>query len=94
MTKSRHGWVTHLLSSVGFSIIAISALQIVATPVPAGAAPPPDQARAATEGPRLAAPSLLRERAKTTEEGGFDRHTRRTVTDVLGFASAAGNEHR
>jgi hypothetical protein len=69
MATSRQRWVVHLLSSVGFSFIALSALQIFDTPVPASAAPHPDETRAATETPRLAAPSVLRERSKPRKKG-------------------------
>jgi hypothetical protein len=69
MTTSRQRWVVHLLSSVGFSFIVLSALQIIAATVPASAAPHADETRAATEAPRLAAPSVLRERSKPRKKG-------------------------
>lgn len=48
MTTSQRRWFAHLLSPVGFSIIAIGAFQIIATPGPASAAPPPGQTRVTT----------------------------------------------
>jgi hypothetical protein len=69
MTTSRQWSLAHLLSSGGFSFIAIAVLQIIAVPVPASAHSPRDQAQAVAEAPRFAAPSVLRERSKPRKKG-------------------------
>lgn len=44
MTTSRHRWLGRLISCVGFSIITLSALPMIGTPLTASAAPPSGQA--------------------------------------------------
>ena len=44
MTTSRHRWPGRLIPCVGFSIITLSALQVIGLPVTASAASPPGQA--------------------------------------------------
>ena len=84
MKRSRCRWLAHLLSPVGFSIIAISTLQIIAAPVSASAAPAPDRAgtvgaeaagkpasksRYCHDHSRSAVPSVVREHPKPPKKG-------------------------
>jgi hypothetical protein len=84
MKRFRCRWLAHLFSPVGFSIITISALQIIATPVPASAAPAPDRvgtlgaeaagkpatnSRYCHDHSRPAVPSVVREHLKPPKKG-------------------------
>ena len=82
MKRSSCRWLAHLRSPMRFSIIALSAVQIIATPLPASAASAPG--RAETFGAEAAGkagighcrdrsssdvPSVVRERPKPPKKG-------------------------
>lgn len=82
MNMSSYRWLAHLLSPARVSIIAISALQIIATPLPASAASAPGQAetlRAEAAGKagirhcrdrsQSGVPSVVREHPKPPKKG-------------------------
>ena len=78
MTTSRHRWLAHLLPSLGFCLIATGALQIIASPEPASAAPSVTQAWQAA--PQAAAKGGGNSVSKT--QCGHD-HARSAVASII-----------